>query len=214
MAGILSNASKDYLQEITKETDPLLLEMEDFALKNNIPILERISAKFLEQILQVKSPKTFLEIGMAIGYSTIRVAKILHNQTIIDTIELSKDNIKIANSFIHKANLDKRINILYGDAKEILINSSLKYDFIFLDADKEDYDELFDLSIDHLNPNGIIFIDNLLWKGFVGSEIVPEKYKKSTELINKFNAKFLSSPNLISTILPIGDGIGLGIKLN
>lgn len=213
MANILFPELSDYLNKISKSSDPLLSEMEDFARLNKVPILEKISAEFLEQLLYLYSPKSFLEIGMAIGYSTIRVAKILKNKAKIETIELSKPNIKIAKSNIAKAGLSKFIKVHEGNALEILPTLNPGYDFIFLDADKEDYSELFNLSISLLSERGVILIDNLLWKGYVASAEVPNEYKKSTEFIIKFNAEFLSHPKLKSSILPIGDGLGLGIKL-
>ena len=110
--------------------------------------------------------------------------------------------------------MEECINIIEGNALEILPSLNKKYDFIFLDADKEDYLELFNKSLKILNLGGVIFIDNLLWKGFAASESVPNQYKKSTELIRKFNAQFLAHPKLKSSILSIGDGIGLGIKIS
>ncbi|MCW8849322.1 MAG: O-methyltransferase, partial [Melioribacteraceae bacterium] len=170
------------------------------------------SVKFLEQLVKIHNTKNFLEIGTAIGYSTIRVAKNLQTVSRISTIEVSKDNIKLAKSFFDEANLTDRINILEGDAREIIPKLKEEFDFIFLDADKEDYLELFELSIKVLKDGGIILVDNLLWHGFTAAAEIPEKYKKSTEFIRKFNAQFLSHPKLISSILPIGDGLGLGIK--
>ncbi len=203
----------EYLKDSLVENNDLLLEMEEFARERNIPILERSSAKFLEQLILLYKPKSFLEIGMAIGYSTIRVAKTASILTQIDTIELSKPNIKFAKAFIEKADLSTRINILEGKAQEIMLSSNKEYDFIFLDADKEDYPDLFELSMSKLVKGGIILIDNLLWKGFVASEEIPEKYKRSSEIIKSFNTKFLAAKNLKTTILPIGDGLGLGIKI-
>lgn len=214
MADIIYPDQENYLEIANKTDDKLILEMERFAKENNIPILERISANFLEKLVYIYSPQKCLEIGMAIGYSTIRVAKILKKETKIDTIEFSKQNIIWAKSYIEKSGCEKKINILEGDAKDIMAGMNHIYDFIFLDADKEDYMELLDLSLGALKKGGVILVDNLLWKGYVASEKIPEKYKKSTELIREFNAKFLNLPNLNSSILPIGDGLGLGIKLN
>jgi len=210
---ILFPEQSSYLNQFTKSNDELILSMEKFASKNDIPILEQKSAEFLEQLVYMYSPKSYLEIGTAIGYSTIRVAKIVPNEIKIDTIELSKINIKLCKSYLEEADLLNRVNVIEGNALEILPKLSTSYDFIFLDADKEDYIELFKLSLNILNYNGIILVDNLLWKGYVASENVPEEYKKSTEFIRKFNAEFLNHPKLKSTILPIGDGLGLGIKI-
>jgi caffeoyl-CoA O-methyltransferase len=212
---ILQPDQAAYLESLKrKDKEPLYIKMEEFAKEKNIPILEDISAEFLEQLLYIYRPKSFLEIGTAIGYSTIRVAKLLKNETLIDTIEISKDNLVLCKSFIQEAGLENRINILEGDALKILPQLNKYYDFIFLDADKEDYLELLNHSLNILNVGGVILIDNLLWKGFTASKEIPDQYKKSTELIRKFNAQFLSHPKLKSSILPIGDGLGLGIKIS
>lgn len=202
-----------YIESFRSQTDPLLSKMKKYARENNIPILEELSVEFLEQLVYMYSPKMLLEIGTAIGYSTIRVAKILQNRSKIDTIELSKQNIFLAKKFIDEAKLSSVISIIEGDAHNIMAGINKEYDFIFLDADKEDYSTLFDLAMKILKINGIIVVDNLLWKGFAASSQVPKEYKKSTEFIRKFNAKFLTHPKLISSLLPIGDGLGLGIKI-
>ena len=212
MSNILFNEQIDYLQSNLINNNPLLTEMEEFANHNNIPILEQISANFLEQVVRIYKPKSFLEIGTAIGYSTIRVSKISNNQTIIDTIELSKDSIKLAKKFFDKSGEQNKINLIEGNALNIIPTLQNKYDFIFLDSDKKDYEELLYISFEKLEKGGIILVDNLLWKGFVASKNVPENYKTSTEIIRKFNKLFLNFPGLISSILPIGDGLGLGIK--
>lgn len=203
-----------YLNSFSRNEDKLFFKMEKFALENNIPILAKASAEFLEQIIYISKPKSFLEIGTAIGYSTIRVAKLLNNNANIDTIEISKNNIELSKSFIKEANLLSRIHVLEGNALKIIPKLDFMYDFIFLDADKEDYLSLFELALTKLEIGGIILVDNLLWKGFAASEKVSEEYKKSTEFIKKFNAEFLNNPKLKSSILPIGDGLGLGIKIN
>jgi predicted O-methyltransferase YrrM len=213
MANILFPEQLSYLESFRKDRDDLLFKMERFAKENKIPIIEKSAAEFLEQLVYIYRPKMFLEIGTAIGYSAIRVAKTLKKQSVVHTIELSKNNIRRANSFIKSANLADVIKILEGNAIDILPSLEKKYDFIFLDADKEDYMELFDLAMKLLKLGGIILVDNLLWKGYVATTEIPEGYKKSTEFIRKFNAKFLEYPNLRANILPIGDGLGLGIKI-
>ncbi|MCB0751447.1 MAG: O-methyltransferase, partial [Ignavibacteriae bacterium] len=196
MSNILFNEQFDYLQSNLINNNPLLTEMEEFANHNNIPILEQISANFLEQLVRIYKPKSFLEIGTAIGYSTIRVSKISNNQTIIDTIELSKDSIKLAKKFFDKSGEQNKINLIEGNALNIIPTLQNKYDFIFIDSDKKDYEELLYTSFEKLEKGGIILVDNLLWKGFIASKNVPENYKTSTEIIRKFNKLFLNFPGL------------------
>ncbi len=212
MSNILHSIQSEYLENCRTEEDNLILELELFAKDNNIPILNWNAAELLEQLITIKSPKKVLEIGTAIGYSTIRIAKNLLENSKIETIDFSKNMIKIANVNFDKSGLSKGIFQLDGNALEILPTLNSDYDFIFLDADKKDYAELFKLSVKLLKPRGVLFIDNLLWQGFTASKIIPEKYKSSTEQIREFNKLFMNELSLETTILPVGDGIGLGIK--
>lgn len=211
---ILYSAQQKYLDSIQSESEPLLKEMEEFAYEKQIPILSKAAADFLEQTILIHRPKRVLEIGMAIGYSSIRIARTLRGKGILDTIELSKDNIKIAQEYISRSGNKDKINIIEGDALKLLPIMIDKYDFIFIDADKEDYEKLFYYSLLLLNKRGVMFVDNLLWHGYVASKNVPVKYKTSADSIRKFNKLFISQKVLKTTILPIGDGIGLGIKLD
>ena len=212
MAGILFPAQNKYLRQFKKDDDPLILEMERYAKEHNIPILSLQAATFLEQIVVLLNPKRVLEIGTAIAYSTIRIARNLKKKSVIHTIEMSEDNAEVAKENIEKSGLENKIELKIGNALTVIPQLKKKYDLIFLDADKEDYKRLFDYSMILLKKGGVIFIDNLLWHGFAATKRVPKEYKESTKYIRDFNRIFMNQPNLNATILPIGDGIGLGIK--
>lgn len=210
MDKILFPNQLEYLSKFRKQKNPLLAEMEKFAKENSIPILDWKAADFLDQLIIIKKPKKILEIGMAIAYSTIRMA-LNYSVKKVTALEVSEGNIKLAQKFINKSEVKNKIEILFGDALNLNIKKE-KFDLIFLDADKEDYRDLIKLYLPLLNNEGIFFVDNLLWHGFTASKRVPKKYKRSTKLIREFNFEFMNHPDLTSTILPIGDGIGLGIK--
>lgn len=209
---ILNPAQEIYLKNFRKERDKLILELEEYALQNKIPILNWLAADFLEQLIKINRPKKVLEIGMAIGYSSIRIARSLRKKGVLYTIEKSPNNIEQAKINFKKSNFVEKINILEGDALDIMPNLKIKFDFIFLDADKEDYEKLFYYSSILLKKRGIIFIDNLLWHGNVASKTVSKEMKKSTNTIREFNKLFLNSEIFDAKIYPIGDGIGIGIK--
>lgn len=212
MNKILRPEQEKYLHKFLKEKDPLICEMEDYAKENNVPILSKDSAAFLEMQIRITNPARVLELGTAIAYSSIRIARNLKKKSIVYTIEKSKDNIKTAQKNIAKSGLEDKISIIEGNALNLMPKLNKKFDFIFLDADKTDYKKLFDYSLILLKKGGVIFIDNLLWKGYTASSKIPPEYRNSTRIIRDFNAIFTSQANLITTILPIGDGIGLGIK--
>lgn len=212
MSNILIESQSKYLESFKREQNELITQMENFAAEHKVPILNWHAAEFLEQLIRIKKPVRVLEIGTAIAYSTIKIARNFDDNQFIDTIEKSTDNIPIAEKNIAQSGLQSRVNILKGDALDIMPRLEYKYDFIFLDADKEDYKKLFELSLPLLDEDGVIFVDNLLWQGYTASENVPDKYMNSTRHIREFNKFFMNESSLNSTILPIGDGVGLGIK--
>ncbi|MFH0736209.1 MAG: O-methyltransferase [bacterium] len=202
----------DYLVNKRHSIDSLIKEMEEYALVNKIPILNWKAVELLELLIVLKQPEAILEIGTAIGYSSIRMARKLNHNVCLDTIEKSKNNLPIAQGFINKAGLADKINILFGEAEDIMRDSTKMYDFIFLDADKLYYQSLFHLSLKLLKPGGLFFVDNLLWKGYVADENVPDNFVNSTKLVKDFNTLFLNNPHMDSKIFPIGDGVGIAIK--
>jgi len=213
MSRIILSSQEKYLNSFEKKKDSLLSDIEEYAEQNDVPILYKSAALLLEQLIVMNKPQRVLEIGTAIGYSTIRIARKLGRNAVIHTVEKSKDNIAIAKENFKKSGLENKIKLLEGDALRILPQLNKKYDFIFLDADKEDYKRLFDYSMVLLKKGGVIFIDNLLWKGYVASNKIPSKYKRSTNIIKDFNWIFMNQPSLSSTILPVGDGVGIGVKI-
>jgi predicted O-methyltransferase YrrM len=213
MKKILYPDQSKYLNSFRKEDNPLIIEMEEYAAKNNVPILTHDAAEFIEQLIMISSPKRVLEIGTAIAYTTIRIARNLKKKAEVHTIEKSQDNIVLAREFISRSEVGDKITIFEGDAFDVLPGLKKKYDFIFLDADKEDYKKLFDYSMILLKRGGIMFVDNLLWHGYAASARVPDNYKSSTKHIREFNKEFMNQSGLFAAILPVGDGIGLGIKV-
>lgn len=213
MNKIIAEAQLAYLASFQKKSDELIESMENYALEKNVPILAKQSIDFLEQLVLIKNPRRILEIGTAIGYSTIRIARNLKGKSVIHTIEKSAENLVLAKENISKSGLSSRIKLLEGDAMNIMPQLKKKYDIIFLDADKEDYKRLFDYSLVLLRKGGFLIVDNLLWHGFAASPRVPKQYKESTRHIREFNRLFMNQPNLKASIIPIGDGLGIGVKI-
>ncbi len=205
-------AQAKYIDSFRKKENELIQEMEAYAAEHKIPILSWQSAELIEQLILLKEPKRVLEIGTAIGYTTIRIARNLGKKSEVHTIEMSLDNIPVANENFEKSGYANKIKLLEGNALNVMPQLQKKYDFIFLDADKEDYKRLFDYSMILLKKEGVIVVDNLLWHGYAASKRIPANYRNSTILIREFNKIFTSQENLITTILPVGDGLGIGIK--
>jgi len=212
MPEITNALQEKYLKSFLVNRDYLLPNLSEIAEKNHIPIIDKLTASFYVQLLQIKKPKNLLEIGTAIGYSAILAAQVLSDESKITTIEKSRDNIKLAKENLNKYDPSNKITLVEGEAKEILPNLAMKFDFIFLDADKHDYLLLLPMVLEKLQTGGILFCDNLLWKGEVALED-NKSSKTGIEIIRQFNLEFMNCSDLISSILPIGDGIGLGIKI-
>jgi len=186
--------------------------MEKYANEKNIPILDKNSAAFMEVLIKMLKPKRVLEIGTAIAYSSIRIARNLRKKGVIHTIEKSKDNLVLAKAYISRSDVEDKIRILEGNAITIMPELDKKYDFIFLDADKNEYSKLFELSLALLKKGGVIVVDNLLWHGLAAAEKIMPKDKTSTEHIRKFNKEFMERPELKASIISVGDGLGIGVK--
>jgi predicted O-methyltransferase YrrM len=213
MDKIILTTQLEYISSFRKKTDTLIEEMEAYAREHNVPILSWQSAELLEQLIRIKNPRRVLELGTAIGYSTIRIARNLKGKSVIHSIEKSEDNIVVAKEYIVKSGLTAKIKVLEGDALNVMPQLKKKYDIIFLDADKEDYKRLFDYSLVLLRKGGIMVVDNLLWHGYAASTRVPLQFKESTRHIREFNSLFMNQPNLKTSIIPVGDGLGVGVKI-
>ena len=162
---------------------------------------------FFQFFIKTSNIKKILEVGTFTGYSSITMGLALPNTGSVTCLDKNKVTTETALKFIKKANLQKKINVIIGPAMNSLkkfIKSNEKYDLIFIDADKENYKNYFDLSIKLLHKNGYIIIDNVLWHGDVANR---NKNDKFTNVIREFNSFVKDDIRVEKIILPIGDGI-------
>ncbi len=162
---------------------------------------------FLQLIIKTAKIKNILEIGTFTGLSTLSMALALPKDGKLVTLDKNKETSKKAELYFKKANLDNKIEIILNNALESmknLINEKKTYDLIFIDADKENYINYYNLSFQLLNKNGLIIIDNVLWKGDVSN---PNKNDRITISIRDFNSFVKKDNRVEKTILPLGDGI-------
>lgn len=211
----MTDINRDYIEEYIRELLPLdedLKEMEEYAEDNHVPIIQREVAQFIRVLLKMKKPKNILEIGTAIGYSAIVMAGTSVSSN-ITSIERRLDMIEIAHVNIEKRNLSDRINIIHGEAEEVLAGLDEKYDFIFLDASKGHYREFFDSSIKLLKAGGIILCDNVLFRGMVASdELVTRRKITIVKRLREFLSYINNIDGITSSVIPIGDGVALIYK--
>jgi len=200
-----------YLSNINvKETNEILVSLSTFASENNVPIITKEGIRFLNQIISISKSKRILEIGTAIGYSSINMA--LNNNVEIVTIERNEEMYSIANENIKIAGLDSKIKIIHIDALEVDELKLGKFDLIFIDAAKAQSIKFFEKFKSLLNSKGIIVTDNLLFHGLVYGEVKERNLKQLVRKIDTFNKFIVTQEDFDTHIYAIGDGMSLSVK--
>lgn len=203
----LKDANK-YITDKIIETNKLILEMEDYAHEHNVPIVTKEVAEYLKFIVQDKNIVNILEVGTAIGYSGILMAsEIAKKDGKLYTIEIDDERFNIAQENIKKSKLNNIISIK-GDATEEINKINETFDFVFIDASKGHYMKFFEDSIKLLNKDGIIFIDNIMFRGYLYKEY-PKRFKTIVKRLNEFIGSLYARNDGNFVLLPFGDGVGL-----
>ena len=179
------------------------------ALDNHIPIIMDDTLLEIEKRMKEQKPTKILEIGTAVGYSAICFSEFLGDNGKIDTIERDIDRANEAIENIKQMELEDKINIIIGDAVEILPTLNEKYDMIFIDAAKGKYPFFLKESLRLLADNGIIFADNILYKGYVMSDYNKHKQRTAVRNLREYIKEVTESPNLETEILEVGDGLAV-----
>ena len=179
------------------------------ALENHIPIIMDDTLKVIEKYLKKEKPKKVLEIGTATGYSAICFSEYLEEDAFIDTIERDKERIIKAKENIKKVGKEFQIKIYEGDAVEILPTLDRKYDMVFIDAAKGKYTFFLKEALRMLNKNGIIFADNILYKGYVLSDYNKHKQRTAVRNLRQYIKDTTENENLETEILEVGDGLAI-----
>lgn len=200
--------ANEYIISKIKENDELILEMEKYAREYNVPIVTKEVAEYLKFIVKSNGIKNILEVGTAIGYSGILMAKeIEKNGGKLYTIEIDEERYNLAQENFKKSGLNNIVSIK-GDAVEEIKKINEKFDFVFIDASKGHYMEFFEDSYKLLNKDGIIFIDNIMFRGYLYKEY-PKRFKTIVRRLNEFIEYLYSRDGGEFVLLPFGDGIGL-----
>ena len=191
-----------------------LAKIKERALEEHIPIIMDDTLEVIKKELKIFKPNRILEIGTAVGYSAICFSEFLNKNGKIDTIERELDRVNEAKINIKKAEVEQKINIIEGDAVEILPTLNEKYDMIFIDASKGKYPFFLKESLRLLNTNGIIFADNVLYKGYVLSDYNKHKQRTAVRNLREFLKELQENKELDTKILEVGDGLAIAKKIN
>jgi caffeoyl-CoA O-methyltransferase len=206
---ILQREQAEYLDQLLPQTDRLLTEMEAYAAKHRVPIADREVAAFIEITARLSGAKKALEIGMAIGYSVVHLARGMGEGSLVVTIEPNDEMINAASGYLERAGLADRVRIERGKALNVMPRLEETFDLLFIDAVKEEYKHYLDLGLERLRSGGVVIVDNLLWGGKVASDDT----EASTVALREFNVYFINHPQLRSVVLPVGDGLGYAVKM-
>ena len=203
-----------YLTRLHREPSPLLLELEQHGLREGIPIVDRAVGRFLSVLVHCMQANRILELGTAYGYSTLWMALALPPAGRIWTIDPDMSRTGIAASYFRRGEVEDRIEIINQPALEVLEwFPQRNLDIVFIDALKTEYGAYLEAVIPMLKRSGIVVVDNLLWSGQAAA--APKKSDdEQTKAIRDFNKTFLTHPQLDATIVPIGDGMGIGARVD
>ncbi len=179
------------------------------ALENHIPIIMDDTLEKIEEILKEENPDRILEIGTAVGYSASQFAKSTKDTCIIDTIEIDETKVAEAEENIKKIGFSDRINVILGNAVDVLPTLKEKYDIVFIDAAKGKYPIFLEEALKLINKNGLILADNILYKGYVMSDYNKHKQRTAVRHLREYIKEITEREDLETSILDIGDGLSI-----
>lgn len=215
MSAVTQDYIENYIRSLIKNSDNSLVFMEEYAELNHVPIIQKDSANLLEFFIRLLRPKKILELGTAIGYSSIIMTKCAGPDVKITTVERDEKLVEQATMNIKKFGFENNIAILKGDCLDILKNLDDEYDIIFMDAGKSHYKDYFPYCAGMLKKGGIIISDNVLFRGMVASD---ELFKRRMVTIIKKMRKYLemlsNDDEFITSVIPMGDGIAVTTRRN
>ena len=184
------------------------LEIKEKALENHIPIIMDDTLEVIKKILENNKPRKILEIGTAVGYSAACFVKYAED-CIVDTIEIDEERAKEAIKNVKDMEIQEKINIMIGNAVDILPTLNPGYDIVFIDAAKSKYSIFLEEGIRLINNEGIIIADNVLYKGYVMSDYNKHKQRTAVRHLREYIKEVTENPNLETEILEVGDGLAI-----
>ena len=184
-------------------------EIKQKALEDHIPIIMDDTLEVIKKIFEKQKPKRILEIGTAVGYSAICFVLACGRDAKVDTIELDEERAKVAIQNISAMNMEENINIMVGNAVDILPTLSDKYDVVFIDAAKGKYPFFLNEALRLTEKTGVILADNILYKGYVMSDYNKHKQRTAVRNLREYIKEATEDEELETEILDVGDGLAV-----
>lgn len=203
-----------YLESLLPARDELLLEMERLALKQTIPVVTPAVGNFLQQLVKLSGARAVLELGTAIGYSTIYLARgVRQNGGKVVTVDMNKGRMALAKEYIERAGLVEQVKFVTENLLNYLPQVNEQFDFVFVDAGKSEYPEYLALVVPLVAPGGLLVVDNVLFRGWVvpGSNY-DAKYNRMVNSMRDFLQQLAKLPDFTLSVLPFGDGLAIASR--
>jgi predicted O-methyltransferase YrrM len=210
---IVTPAVSEYLKAVRPPSDPLLAQMQAHGAREGIPILDAESAALLHVLARAVGARRVVEVGTAIGVSTLHLARALPAEGELISFEIDPARRDAAEGYLTRAGLAARMDLRLRDARAGLAELTGPFDLAFLDGVKAEYEEYLALVVPLLRPGGMVAIDNVLMSGTVAENRSDGHWTdEQIATARAFNARLLDHPQLIATITPVGDGIALAVR--
>jgi caffeoyl-CoA O-methyltransferase len=209
---ILADHVAAYLEAVRPERSAVMREMEELAGREQVPIVHWETGRMLATLCRALDP-VVLEVGTAIGYSTLHMAEQLERGRVV-TLERDPGRIEQARGFLERAGVLERVEIVEGDARETIAGLEGPFDLLFVDAKKDEYREYIDLAEPKLSKRALMIVDNLLMSGEVALPEGAETSwaRESLASARALNAELVGSDRWVGAVLPVGDGVGLAAR--
>jgi len=210
---IVTPAVQQYLDATRPAPDPLLAEMQAHGARERIPILDAQSGALLHVLARAIGARRIVEVGTAIGVSTLHLARALPPDGELVSFEIDPERRLAAQAYLERDDLHARVDLRLQDARAGLAELSGPFDLAFLDGVKAEYEDYLDLVVPLLRPGGLVAVDNVLMAGTVAENRSDGHWtEEQIAIARAFNARLLSHPQLDATITPVGDGIALAAR--
>ena len=215
MGQIVHDVVEAYLDGLNARGDAVLRAIEEEGRDKGLPLVQPASARLLRALVIASGARRVLEVGTCIGYSAIWMAQALPAEGRLITLENDADRAAVARSNIERAGLAERVSVIVGDASRYLHKVAGPFDVVFQDSDKKLYEPMLDRLVALLRPGGVLATDNVLWNGEVVEGYVspPRRDPEDTAALRRYNTRLASDTRLLTTFLPVGDGVALSVKL-
>jgi len=214
MGRIVPDAVERYLASLNRHSDAVLLDIARSGEKERLPLIDAEVGALLRVLVSTTGARRVLEIGTAVGYSGIWIARALPADGMLLTMERDPARVKAARSNFERAGVASRVHVMTGDAGLLVNKVSGPFDLIFQDGSKQQYVAMLDRLITLLRPGGLLVTDNVLWDGEVVPDFIatPQRDAADTAAIADYNRRLSGDPRLTTAIVPLRDGVAISVR--